>query len=118
VHCRAYERGFTLLEVMVAFGVFALAGLVWFKVIASSSHLQQELETRQMALWTAHNQLVLVMSGLSREVAGAQNQGDHQFRWSLEYQDTDTPGMGRFDVRVSGGAPDVDVVLTGFGHAR
>lgn len=52
------QKGFTLLEVMIALAVFALAGTALLKVAGSSLMGIGHLERSSIAQWVAANQLV------------------------------------------------------------
>ncbi|MCV6591118.1 MAG: type II secretion system minor pseudopilin GspI [Marinobacterium sp.] len=94
------QRGFTLLEIMVAFAIFALAAGAWMKVLGSSSRTQSTVEIRQMALWSARNQLNLILLGEEQASAGDLQQGPYRFRWRLERQSTDTRGLDRLQLQI------------------
>lgn len=52
------NKGFTLLEVMLALAIFALAGTALVKTVNSSLMGSDHLETSTLANWVASNQLV------------------------------------------------------------
>lgn len=54
------NRGFTLLEVMVALVVFSLAALTAMQVVSVTLRGQQILEERMWAGWVADNQMALL----------------------------------------------------------
>jgi general secretion pathway protein I len=52
------ERGFTLIEVLVALGIFVAAALALDSVLASSVQAAQRFEEQSLATWVASNKLV------------------------------------------------------------
>lgn len=54
----ANQTGFTLLEVMLALAVFALAGMAIIKTVNTSLNGSDHLEKISIAQWIASNQLV------------------------------------------------------------
>ncbi|MGL4715173.1 MAG: GspI family T2SS minor pseudopilin variant ExeI, partial [Aeromonas sp.] len=53
-----HARGMTLLEVMVALAVFAIAGLAVMKTASEHLFALNYLEQKTMATWVVENQLV------------------------------------------------------------
>lgn len=51
------SRGFTLLEVMVAMTIFAIAGMALIQATATQTATLSTLESRTFARWVAENQL-------------------------------------------------------------
>ncbi|ACS85275.1 type II secretion system minor pseudopilin GspI [Musicola paradisiaca] len=54
------QRGMTLLEVMVALVIFALAGLTVLRTTAQQSSMLSRLEEKTFAVWIAENQLAVL----------------------------------------------------------
>ena len=52
------DKGFTLLEVMLAMAVFAIAGVALLGVAGNSFRNLGQLENKMLANWVASNQLV------------------------------------------------------------
>lgn len=62
--CQQRQRGMTLIEVMLALAVFALAAVSMVKVASEHTRSLIILEQKTIALWVANNQLVeLKLSG-------------------------------------------------------
>lgn len=53
------SRGFTLLEVMVAMTIFAIASMALMQATATQTATLSTLESRTFARWVAENQLAL-----------------------------------------------------------
>ncbi|QDP00022.1 type II secretion system minor pseudopilin GspI [Thalassotalea sp. PS06] len=54
----SHHRGFTLIEVMIAMAIFAIAGTAIIKVASSSLLGTSRMEENTVAQWVAANQLV------------------------------------------------------------
>lgn len=54
------KRGFTLLEVMIALAIFALAATAVLQIASGALSNQQILEEKTVAGWVAENQTVLL----------------------------------------------------------
>ncbi len=95
------QRGFTLLEIMVALMLFALGAVSLSKVIGSSALHVDELARRQFAATLAHNQLLLYqLEGGLKSDSGKSIQGPYEFTWEITLNKTDTAEIVRLDLDV------------------
>ncbi|PTU72708.1 type II secretion system minor pseudopilin GspI [Pseudomonas mangrovi] len=98
-------RGFTLLEVLVALGIFAIVAAS--VLTASSRSLQNaaRLEEKTMAMWIADNRLS-EMQLLDPPPGDGRDQGEVDFagrrwEWRSEVSATSEPAMRRVEVLVA-----------------
>ncbi len=97
-------RGFTLLEVLIALLVLALALLALTRTAASQVGNFEQLRERTLAGWLA--QEVLTETRLANPFpATGKSDGQRRFaarnwRWDITVQATDAPTIRRIDVRV------------------
>jgi len=76
--------GFTLIEVLVALAVVALALAALTRAGSTALNTQAELESRTLALWVAENRLGEIrLEGASRAGGGSGTTrlGDRDWRW-------------------------------------
>jgi general secretion pathway protein I len=121
---RHAKSGFTLLEVLIALAVIALALVALVRTAGvGADALAHERETT-LASYVAANVLADVRL---REIfpptgkrEGYQRQGARDWRWELVVQGTSEPALRRLDVRVfhSGEASDPVFTLVGFAGQR
>lgn len=115
------QRGFTLVEVMVALAIFAIAALVFLKNATLMVQQQQRLEEKTLALWLAENRLAELrlsqpwppIGSTETEVTSAQR----EWRISTEVSETALPTLRKVLVTVRQPAADEDRILaslTGF----
>ena len=104
-------KGFTLIEVMVALAVFAIAMISLMSAMQSSAHNLEGLRNRTIAQWIVSNRFVGIEStGIipteSNKVEKLQFGGvDSPREWVVRIQVIKT-GMGNIrDVRISAGEP-------------
>jgi general secretion pathway protein I len=100
---RSAAAGFTLLEVLVALLVVAIAVAALGRVGAQSLSAQSDAEARTMALWVADN--VLAELRLERSVEpdrrqGNSRMGDRDWYWDALIQPAPGNEMLRVDVLV------------------
>ncbi len=117
---RPRARGFTLLEVLIALVVLALALLALTRTAAIQIDAFASLRERTLAGWLAQNLVAetrlanpLPSPGHSN---GQRRFGGRDWRWDLDVQSTQAPSIRRLDVRIAAAtAPDTPVVqLSGF----
>jgi len=102
----AAERGFTLLEVLVALAVFSLAALALLRVQGASLSTVARLDEKLLA--------AIVVQNLAAEAAvvrpapafgrseGEELNAGRRWRWQREVVRTPDPALQRIDLRVSG----------------
>lgn len=99
------SRGFTLLEVLVALGIFALVAASILTVSSRSLQNAARLEDKTLAMWVADNRLSEMQ--LAEVPAGdGRDQGESEFagrrwEWRSEVAATSEPAMRRVIVLVA-----------------
>lgn len=96
--------GFTLLELLVALVVVAVALLAVERTMSAAAEHAHALRTRLLASWVAENRLselriqrALPMAG---ELAGAETQAGMTLHWRATIGPTPNPRMRRVEVQV------------------
>lgn len=108
--------GFTLLEVLIALLVVALALTALVRVAGIGSRDFAGLRERTLAGWIAAN--VLAETRLSPAAPptgrreGRLRYAGRDWRWAMEVQNTPEPGIRRLDVRVFAGNEHDDALAT------
>jgi general secretion pathway protein I len=114
------NRGFTLVEVLVALAIISIALLAALRVAGGGTNSVGELRARLLAGWVAQNLLAEQRSrgdwpspGLLR---GAQREGGIDFVWREEVIATPNVLFRRVDIRVFDAPGEAHVLahLTGF----
>jgi len=114
------RAGFTLIEVLVALAIIAVALLAAMRAAGQGTNNVGELRSRLLAGWVAENLLAehrarrdWLPLGIQR---GSGRQGGLDFVWREEVVDTPNPAFRRVDVRVFAGAEESHSLahLTGF----
>ncbi len=117
----SHARGFTLLEIMVALAVLALAMGAVIRAAADYTGNQSYLRDRTLTAWVARN--VLVQHQLEQqwpdvgEREGTLEMGRREWQWLANISQTDEERLRRIDVEVRAlDADDADpiTVLSGF----
>lgn len=98
------NRGFTLLEILVALMILALTAVAVLQQSGSSIRQLQALQARTTALWLAENQLALLLASDDVPTTGTlyQRLELDQQRWEIatEITATSDPWLNQLDIRV------------------
>jgi general secretion pathway protein I len=102
---RARPRGFTLVEVLAAVAVLAIAMAAIIGGMARYASSADHLRQRTLALWVAQNRIAELMSQPTWPSTGRSN-GDVEmagldWRWTVLVQETPDDRLRRIDVSVS-----------------
>lgn len=76
----AEERGFALVEAMVALAIVAVMSVLFFQTLAGSASASKGIEARRMAVLVAQSQLAAAQAGAIRPDDDGDSAGMH---WSL-----------------------------------
>jgi general secretion pathway protein I len=98
------ERGFTLIEVLVALAIVAIGMAAVLETLTSSANTVIYLRDKTFANWVALNQIATVRLAGQQPAEGASD-GDVDFagrkwHWHQEVTGAQVPGMARIDVSV------------------
>jgi len=97
-------RGFTLLEVMVALAILALALMAALRAGAAATQNSGEIRQRQLADWVALDRLEEHRARRDWLPIGSTNgetmQGNQRFRWEEKIGGTPNAQFRRIDIRV------------------
>lgn len=99
----APERGFTLVEVLVALAIFAVALTAALRACAVATDTALDFRERLLAGWVAENRLAEYRLGRAPELgehAGTAVQGGAAFAWRERVSATQMPLNRRIDVEV------------------
>ena len=110
------SRGFTLLEILVALAVLALAMGAIIKASSDFTGSHAHLHARTMANWVARTVIVEFQVGDEwprvSERKGSQEMGGKEWRWLARISQTDEARLRRIDVEVMQFDTDENTPLT------
>jgi general secretion pathway protein I len=107
----ASVRGFTLIEILVALAILAVALSAGMRSIAQSSDAATLLKQRTLALWVAQNRLAAAQLAYPWPAigirTGSAEQARTQFAWRETVDGTPNPAFRKIEVTVADpAAPD------------
>ena len=99
-----FQRGFTLLETLVALAILAIALAAVLRVAGAETRNTEELRLRLLADWVAQNRLALHAARGDWLALGFQNgeetQAGVRLEWREEISGTPNPAFRRIEVTV------------------
>jgi len=108
------ERGFTLIEALVALMIASTALVVLMERLGSSADIQHSLSMHALALEQAENKMVelSIASNSMDDQSGSMDVGNTQLDWRFWSEKTMLDGFRRMNVGVTAaGEPEVTVFL-------
>ena len=96
------RHGFTLVEVLVALAVIAVALTAGMRVLAQSVDGASSLKARTLALWVAENRLARAQLGETLDTStGQETQAGLTFAWRQSITATPNPAFRRIEIVVT-----------------
>ena len=117
------ERGFTLIEVMVALAIVGLALPALLFQVMGNVDTEAYLRDKALAQWVAENRLAetrlmrrMGQRVLSGTASGVEEMGGRDWRWRVQALPTSVDGMRRLQVEVGPQGGEKLISLVGFIH--
>lgn len=112
---RASNRGFTLLEILVALVVLAIAMAAVLKTLAAQASNSDYLQQRTLAGWVAQNRYaelrLLPQWPDAGEQRGSTQFAGQQWEWRSRISNTDDADVRRVDIAVAQGKQDYATLI-------
>ena len=113
------QRAFTLVEILVALAILAIALTAGMRALAQATDTAGALKARTLALWVAQNRLAAAQIAMPwpalGNYSGEVTQANAAFTWQAVVSGTPNPQFRRIDITVAEpGTPDYALAkLTG-----
>jgi general secretion pathway protein I len=99
------SKGFTLVEVLVALAILAVALAAGFRSIAQSADGATALKARTLALWVAQNRLAMAQVEIPTappgERSGSATEAGATFSWHESIGGTPNPAFRKIEITVA-----------------
>ena len=100
------HSGFTLIEILVALAILAVALAAGMRSVAQSSDVATILKQRTLALWVAQNRLAEAQLAIPWPAMGSRDgtaeQAHTRFVWHETVSGTPNPGFRKIEITVAG----------------
>jgi len=102
------NRGFTLLEVLVALAIFSICAITLLQQSGRSARQGSQLETKLMASWIADNEVASAQLQIPNIGAQSRQTRFAKLDWEIERQTSKSPQANLFEltIRVSPSGDD------------
>ena len=99
------SRGFTLVEILVALAIVAVALAAGMRALAQGADNASALKARTLALWVAQNQLAAAQLAMPwpalGNTTGEAEQAGTRFVWRAAIGNTPNPAFRRIEITVA-----------------
>lgn len=109
------ERGFTLMEVLVALAVLAIAMGALIRSVSASASSASYLRDRTLAHWVAMNkvaELQVLQQSRSGAEEGTEDMANHEWHWKVTATESGITGVQRLEVSVRRNRDDEQPLAT------
>lgn len=110
------ERGFTLVEVLVALAIFSLAAMALLRLQGAALTTAARLDDKTVAAIVAQNRAIEVQVSAQAptfgSTAGTESNGGRQWQWTQDVMRTPDPRLQRIEIKVAGDDGSTAAMLT------